>query len=437
MARPTFVRGRVLAFAFLLAVITYLDRICISAAAPSIMRDLHLSLEQMSLVFSAFTLAYSLFEVPSGWLGDVRGPRRVLTRIVLWWSGFTMLTGMAAGMRSLLTIRFLFGAGEAGAFPNLLRAFSSWFPARERGKANGVLFLGSRVGGMLSTPIALLLINNIGWRPSFVVFGALGLVWAAAWSAWFRDRPSEHSSVSAEELAWIELPSVVASRQPVVASDRPVVASGNGVHQTPWRAILASRNLYAICAMYFAYGYGLYFYFTWLPTYLTQVLGFSAISGGLFASLPFLLAGIANVIGGWLTDRLARARGLRIARCGLGFAAFLTCACLVLGSATAADPVVKATMLAFALGSVDLALSACWAVCLDVGAAHAGVVTGFMNTVGNIGGMIAPLVVGYSVTRWGSWTIPFYITATVYASGALAWLAIDPSRKITRPIPNP
>ena len=161
MARPTHVRGRVLGFAFLLAVVTYLDRICISAAAPSIMRDLDLNLEQMSLVFSAFTLAYSLFEVPSGWLGDTRGPRRVLTRIVLWWSAFTMLTGTAAGMRSLLTIRFLFGAGEAGAFPNLLRAFSGWFPASERGKANGVLFLGSRVGGMLSTPIALLLITNI------------------------------------------------------------------------------------------------------------------------------------------------------------------------------------------------------------------------------------------------------------------------------------
>ncbi len=183
--------------------------------------------------------------------------------------------------------------------------------------------------------------------------------------------------------------------------------------------------------MYFAYGYGLYFYLTWLPTYLTQVLGFSAVSGGMFAALPFLCAGIANVIGGGLTDRLARTAGLRMARCGLGFAAFLTCAGLVLGSATAASPVVKAVLLALALGSVDLALAACWAVCLDIGSAHAGVVTGFMNTSGNIGGMLAPLVVGYSVSRWGSWTIPFYITATVYACGAIAWLAIDPTTAIT------
>src|SRR5262249_4258704 len=133
---PTRVRRRVLLFAFLLAVVTYLDRICISAAAPFIIQDLHLTLVQMSIVFSAFTLAYSLFEIPSGWLGDVRGPRRVLTRIVLWWSAFTMLTGAAIGFPSLTTIRFLFGAGEAGAFPNMVRAFSRWFPARERGVAN-------------------------------------------------------------------------------------------------------------------------------------------------------------------------------------------------------------------------------------------------------------------------------------------------------------
>jgi MFS transporter, ACS family, glucarate transporter len=141
MTPPTRVRGRVLGFAFFLAVVIYLDRVCISAAAPFMMDDLGLTVLQMSTVFSAFTLAYSIFEVPSGWLGDRRGPRRVLTRIVLWWSAFTMLTGAATGYRSLVAIRFLFGAGEAGAFPNLARAFSNWFPVRERGHANGVLFL--------------------------------------------------------------------------------------------------------------------------------------------------------------------------------------------------------------------------------------------------------------------------------------------------------
>jgi MFS transporter, ACS family, glucarate transporter len=413
MSRPTRTRRRVLIFAFLLSVVTYLDRICISAAAPYIMADLGLTVLQMSVVFSAFTLAYSLFEIPSGWLADVRGPRRMLTRIVVWWSAFTMLTAAAAGFRSLVVIRFLFGAGEAGAFPTVARSFSRWFPRRERGTANGVLFLGSRIGGMLSAPLALLLIRHWGWRPAFIFFGTLGIAWAVAWYAWYRDRPSDHPGVNAGEVAWIE-------------QDGESATGG----ATPWRALLASRNLHAICAMYFAFGYGLYFYFTWLPTYLVRELGFSVLAGGMFSALPFALAGIADLAGGRVTDYLARTRGLRTARCRLGFASFFTCSILVMLSTVAPHPVAKAVLLAFALASADFALGACWAVCLDVGSAHAGVVTGFMNTFGNLGGLIGPLVVGFAVDRWHSWTFPFYVTAAVYAAGALAWLVIQPDRRI-------
>jgi nitrate/nitrite transporter NarK len=182
--------------------------------------------------------------------------------------------------------------------------------------------------------------------------------------------------------------------------------------------------------MYFTYGYGLYFYFTWLPTYLISVLGFSELRGGLLAGLPFLFAGAANLTGGWLTDSLARTRGLKTARCHLGFASFLTGAVLTFVSTLVPEPVTKAILLAVALGSVDLALSACWAVCLDVGRTHAGVVTGCMNTFSNLGGVLTPLVVAYAVDQWQSWTFPFYVTAVVYAVGAVAWLAIDPTRAI-------
>jgi ACS family glucarate transporter-like MFS transporter len=407
------VRWRVLAFAFALAVVTYLDRIAISAAAPFMMRDLGLTVLEMSVVFGAFTLAYSLFEVPSGWLGDVRGPRRVLTRIVLWWSAFTMLTGAVRGYPSLLVVRFLFGAGEAGAFPNIARSFSRWFPAGERGRANGLMFLGSRLGGMLSAPIALVLIAHTGWRAAFGALGAFGIVWAVAWYRWYRDDPAMHPEVTPAELAWIAAGRGLAERGP-----------------TPWRALVTSPNVYALCGMYFAFGYGLYFYFTWLPTYLTQVLGFSLVSGGFFAALPFLLAGLADVAGGWLTDRLAKRLGLRAGRCYLGSASFAASAALLFASTLPGPAIGQAILLACALASADLALSACWAVPLDIAPDHAGVVSGCMNTFGNLGGLVGPLVVGVAVDWWHSWTIPLHIAAGVYVMGAVAWLAIDPTRRL-------
>jgi MFS family permease len=407
----------VLWFVFLLAFVTYLDRVCISAAAPYISDELHLTTRQMGVALSAFALAYAVFEIPSGWLADVIGPRKVLTRIVLWWSAFTMLTGVARGYASLVVIRFLFGAGEAGALPSASNCVAKWFPLSERGKANGMLLFGTRVGGMVSVPLVLQIIRHWGWRASFVIVGSVGLVWAAAWWVWYRDSPATHPSVSKNELDWI--------RHDTLGLD-----GQDGHAKTPWRALAGSANLWAICAMYFTYGYGLYFYFTWLPTYLIRVLGFSELSGGLLAGLPFLCAGVANLVGGWLTDVLASSRGLRTARCHLGFASFFAGAVLTFASTLVPQPIAKAVLLAAALGSVDLALSACWAVCLDIGRSHAGVVTGCMNTFSNLGGVLTPLVVAYAVERWQSWTFPFYVTAVVYAAGAVLWLLIDPTKPI-------
>lgn len=410
----THVRRGVLALAVSLAVVTYLDRVCISAAAPFIMADLGLSIFEMSVVFSAFTLAYSIFEVPSGWMADEWGGRAVLTRIVAWWSAFTMVTGAAWSYGSLVTIRFLFGAGEAGAFPGVSRVFSRWFPAQERGKANGLLFLGSRLGGALAPALTLLIIHRWGWRSAFAAYGCIGVFWAVGWYRWFRDEPEEHPSVSRVEIEWIH--------QDRVLRDSP--------GRVPWAELLKSPNLYAICGMYFAFGYGLYFYFTWLPTYLIRVLGFSSLAGGALAALPFVLAGGADVFGGWLTDRLAVARGLKAARSYLGCFAFLGSALLLVGSTVVASRLLKAVLIAMALASADLGLAACWAVCLDVGRRYAGVVTGAMNTFGNLGGMLAPLVVGLAVERWGSWNLPFHVAAVVYAVGALLWLVVDPTRQV-------
>jgi nitrate/nitrite transporter NarK len=325
-----------------------------------------------------------------------------------------MLTGAAWSYASLLVTRFLFGAGEAGAFPGVSRAFSRWFPLRERGKANGFLFLGSRVGGALAPGLSLLLIHEAGWRWSFAVFGSIGFFWAFSWYRFFRDEPEEHPAASRSEIEWIRQDGPKEKPAPV-----------------PWAKLLASPNLYAICGMYFAFGYGLYFYFTWLPTYLIQVLGFSAFAGGVLAGLPFVLAGGADLLGGFLTDRLSSLRGLKVGRSLLGCCAFLGSAFLLLGSTAIQARVPKAVLIALALASADLGLAAAWAVCLDVGRRHAGVVTGAMNTFGNLGGMFAPLVVGYVVQRFGSWTVAFQVSAAVYAMGGLLWLLIDPTRRLS------
>src|SRR5882757_4144521 len=196
-------RHKVLALAFCLAFITYLDRVCISVTAPAIMRDLSLTKVQMSFIFSSFTLAYALFEAPTGWWGDRVGPRRVLTRIVVWWSVFTAATASATGFRSLAALRFLFGMGEAGAWPNVAKALSRWFPSGERGTAQGIFFMGAHLGGGVTPVLVALLASRLHWRAVFVLFSLFGFAWAAVWRIWFRDDPAEHRAVSVAELAHI------------------------------------------------------------------------------------------------------------------------------------------------------------------------------------------------------------------------------------------
>lgn len=412
---PTRARRGVSRLIFALAVITYLDRLCISAAAPAIMREFDFSPSQMGYVFSAFTLAYAVFEVPSGWLGDRYGARLALTRIVLWWSAFTALTGAAIGFWSLLAVRFLFGAGEAGAFPNIARSVSRWFPEAEQGRSLSVAFIGLAVGAAVSTPLVFGLVAWAGWRWAFVIFGAAGVAWAVAWYRRFRDRPEDHPAVNEAELRLI----------------RAGRAEGGDAPPVPWKRLLGSANLAFVCGMYFAYGYGLYFYITWLPTYLLKARGFSPAYAGLLASLPWAVSVAGFWFGGWVTDYLARrTRSLKLARCGVGAAGYAGSALALPLVARIEADVPAALLLAAAFCLQTVTISAAWAVCLDVGRRYAGVVTGFMNTVGNLGGALAPLVVGYSVERLGSWTLPFDVMAGVFAVGGVMWLLVNPNRSV-------
>src|SRR3984957_13419066 len=198
------VRGRVLGMTVMLAFLTYMDRVCISVTAPAMMRDLRLSPIQMGFAFSAFTAAYALFEIPTGWWADRIGSRKVLTRIVVWWSVFTGLTAVSWNFTSLVILRGLFGAGEAGAWPTVARALSRWFPARERGTAQGIFFMGAHLGGGIAPILVAAIAARIGWRATFPLLSVFGFVWAASWFPWYRDEPRDHASISPEELGWIE-----------------------------------------------------------------------------------------------------------------------------------------------------------------------------------------------------------------------------------------
>jgi MFS transporter, ACS family, glucarate transporter len=414
---PTHTRRTLLGFIFALAVITYLDRLCISAGMLAIAAEFNFTPDQMGWIFSAFTIAYAAFEIPGGWLGDRFGARLALTRVVLWWSAFTALTGAAFGFWSLLVIRFLFGMGEAGAFPNIARAVSRWFPQREQGRAMSVSFIGLAIGSSITAPLVLTLLQWQSWRWVFVECGVIGALWCVPWHRWFRDLPEEHPSVNEAELK-------------LIRADRNESELKQS-HGIPWKTLFTSANLAFVCLMYFAYAYGLYFYITWLPIYLREARGFSINSTKWLAALPWMVSALAFWIGGWTTDWLARRTGnLKLARCGIGAFGYAASAITLIAVPRVEDSRTAALLLALALGLQTITVSAAWAVCLDIGRKYAGVVTGCMNMVGNIGGAIAPLVVAYAVKSWGSWTIPFYIMAAVFVFGVVMWLLVDPQKSV-------
>ena len=412
--QPTRVRHAVLAFTLVLTAIAYLDRVCISTAAPSMKNDLNITDVEMGYAFSAFTLAYALFEVPSGWLADRFGARLMLTRIVLWWSAMTAATGLVRGFQSLLAVRFLFGMGEAGAFPSMARAYSRWLPARERGRAFGLSLMTAALGGAATQPLVVALLTRIHWRHTFVIFGLTGIAWAAAWFWWFRDDPHAHGGVNAAELR------AIGHAPP--APHEPV----------PWRAVLRSRNLAALCLMYGLAIYGWYFYITWLPTYLLRARGFALQEVGWLAALPLLSIAAGVLAGGWVSDVLARHWGRRLARCAPGIVGLPLAAVAVMAAIATPTPWNAALFLAGAAGLAALGVSPAWAVCLEIGGRHAGVVSGAMNTFGNLGGTLSPIVVGWCLQRWGSWNASLETVAVCYLLAAACWLAVD----ATEPIPD-
>jgi MFS family permease len=463
--RPTRARYGVLAFLCALAFVLYIDRLCISRAAGHIEHDLGLSHTMMGFVFGAFTVAYGLFEVPTGHWGDRYGSRRVLLRIVLWWSVFTALTGCAfsfgldTGIRLpggvpltdafayLLVVRFLFGAGEAGALPNVARTLARWFPPRSRGRAQGLVNSATLVGGAVTPVVAgylmngvgwqsllaraaehgwrwpVVVANGVGWRWSFALFGVLGVVWAAAFALWFRDDPAEHPGVNEAERRLIRGGGPAAPAEPHPA--------------LPWRQVLTSPNVWLLGGIITCSAFVSYIYFFWYPTYLERGRGVDPITSGWLSSAVLAGSAVGATLGGILTDWLARRTGeRRWTRRLSGAGALGLSALLLVAGVRCESPVATALVTSLAALCASSMLPCWWSAVTDISGKHLGALFGLMNSLGVPGAVASPLFFGWFVdwrerhgyTGRDQWDPAFYVCAAALLTGAAAWLFVDASR---------
>ena len=422
---PTRARNVVLFFAITLAIITYLDRVCISQAAPFMQEELGLTKIQMGYAFSAFGWAYAMFEIPGGWLGDRIGPRKVLMRVVAMWSLFTAFTGWAWNLASLTVCRFLFGVGEAGCFPNITKAFTLWFPSAERVRAQGILWLSARWGGAF-TPLL------VGWMLAsggsgkfglglhyqwvFLSFALLGVAWAILFYRWFRDQPKDHPGVNAAELAHIG-----------DTSDAAIA------HTMPWGKMLASRTVWMLWAQYFFFSYAWYFYITWFPTYLKeQFPTLGEMSRALLACVPLFFGGLGCIVSGLLAAPLEkRLGGTARTRRVIGVAGMGMAGVMLVVSMQFSHPVLSVLAVGLASFCSDLTMPPAWGACMDVGGRHTGALSGSMNMMGNAGGAVAPMVVPLVLRATGdNWNVNIALFATAYFLGAVCWAFINSDERM-------
>lgn len=406
-------RNIVLILLVFVGVITFLDRINISVAGATIMADLNLTRTQWGWVLSVFIISYGLLQIPLGAWGDRKGHRMVLSVIVLWWSVFTGFTGMAGGFVMLLIIRFLFGVGEAGAYPCMTGVIGRWFPKSETARAQGYIWAASRMGGALTPFIVIPVILTLGWRMAFYILGTLGVIWVVVWYLWYRNEPAALKGIKKAELDEIQADKDTKVRVKI-----------------PWNQILHSRQFWIILAMYWFYAWGSWFFFSWFPTFLEEGRGFAKSELTYAIAVPFLMSMIGNISGGYLSDRLSGKYGLKTGRKLLGVTGLAVSAVFMFLAGFIPGKMQVFIFLSLCFGIIDLMLPSAWAVCLDVGKKYAGAVSGAMNTAGNIGGFVCASVFGYLVDATGNYNFPLFVISGMLVISAFLFLQIDPTKKL-------
>lgn len=420
------VRHRVLGLLTSMSLLTYLDRVCISIAGPRIQDELHLSPHQWGLVGGAFAIAYALFEVPSGSLADRYGARAMLTRIVLWWSVFTTLTGFVTRLWPLIVVRFLFGVGEAGAYPTASSSVFRWFPEIERGRAFGFIFSSGQIGGALAPLLIVPIQARFGWRASFYLFGALGLWWAASWWRGYRDHPGQVEGIGQAELA--ELAEAAAAGGAAGGSTGGSAGGAtprqqHGLH-APWRAIACHASVWSLMGATFAYVYAYYFFLFWLPTYMMRERGFTEV-GLTFSALPFVIGALCNVCGGFVRDAAVRRLGLRWGTRAVGASGLLVAAAAAIAALLAANRYAAIAWLCLCYGGITLQQPTVFATCVEIGKRFSGAIAGCVNMAGAVGGLFSSVLMGILVERTLGYDAVLLSMAATLVLGAMLWLRTD------------
>jgi sugar phosphate permease len=419
--KPTRTRWWILFLISLMYLIAYMDRSNISVAQPEIAKQFGLSKTAMGLVLAAFTWAYALGQIPAGWLGDRFGPRKVLAVIMSWWAIAAAMTGAALGLYSLFSARFLLGLGEAGAFPVASRGMQLWFPRSERGRIQGTTHFFSRFAVAVTPFVAGSIMLAFGWRAIFFIFGSLGVIWAIAFSFFYRNLPEEHKSVNVAELAEIR----------GLNPDGTVRTPNTTRLAAPWKRIFGSPNMWYISLGYSCFFFGTNFYLTWYPTYLREHRHLTLQALGLIGSLPLFAGMLGDVTGGSLSDHFFKRTGdARFARRIVAAPGFLLAGVFVIPAAMTHDALTSVLFLAVSFFFLEFVIGPAWAVPMDVGGQFSGTVTGIMNMAGALAASLTAIVYGGLFDR-GYWIAPFFVSAGVMLAGALIWtFLIDPERSV-------